>query len=132
MADLNYPQGATGATGATGGTGATGTDKPKIKVEVRSRNEGGFRRLGRHFTQNPEEIEVTEEEYEQQLRNDGQLIVRRLDGKDQAAGATGTRADTSTAFSAPVGGGHTPGTSTRAEGKPLPSEEENREPARRR
>lgn len=122
MADPNTPQGTTGA------------DAPKIRVEVRARNEPGFRRLGRHFTQNPEEIEVTEAEYEQQLRNEGQLIVRRMDGKDrdQSAGATGTRTDTSTAFSAPVGGGHTPGTSTRAEGKPLPDEERDQAAAKRR
>src|SRR5688572_13640679 len=100
-----------------------GAEQQKIKVEVRSKGDAGFRRMGQHFTSSPTEIEVTEEEYEQQLKNEGQLIVRRLDGKQdqqggltgQAAGATGGgsgnapgqpgqgKYDTSGQLGAPVG-----------------------------
>lgn len=45
------------------------------KLEVRARADKGFYRLGRHWKQDPEVVEVSEQEASV-LRNEAQLIVR--------------------------------------------------------
>jgi hypothetical protein len=55
-----------------------------VRLEVRAKNERGFRRVGRLFTQDPVEDSFTEDAA-RILMQEPQLIVRQLDGTKVSA-----------------------------------------------
>lgn len=59
-------------------------EAPKVRLEVRSKGEKGFRRAGMHFGPEPVEVEL-EEAQAQAVLNESMLFVRRLDGGVPAA-----------------------------------------------
>lgn len=85
-----------------------------IKLEVRSKGEGGFRRGGRFFGPDPIEVELEDAQAEAIMR-EKQLFVRRLDGGPMPTDET----DKNAPIASGLGEGSKPVPSDKTDGRPV-------------